>query len=303
MAIAQVKAVINGQTYFLNLNGSTGKYEATITAPSTSSYNNNAGHYYPVEITATDDGGNSSTINDQSPEFGDVLRLVVKEKVPPTINITSPTSGAVLIDSKPQFTAELRDNDSGVNISTLIFKIDNDVIENSNITESAVSGGYNISYMPSVGLGDGEHSVSIQVSDNDGNQSVVASVNFTVDTTPPSLEITSPIEGLITNNPTLTVSGITGDITSNPVAVNIKLNSVDQGEVTVDEEGTFAKQVTLADGSNEILITATDSAGKSSSVTRNVTLDTGAPVFQSVTIEPNPVDAGATYIITVEVTD
>lgn len=32
-----------------------------------------------------------------------------------------------------------------------------------------------------------------------------------------------------------------------------------------------------------------------------VTLDTTAPVIQSVTLTPNPVDAGATYIITVAV--
>lgn len=302
MAIAQVKAVINGQTYFLNFNDSSGKYEATITAPALSSYNN-PGHYYPVSITATDDGGNSTTIDDENPTFGEILRLVVKEKTPPTVTITSPTAGAVLINNKPSFTAQLRDNDSGINISTLIFKIDNEVIENSNIEESSVSGGYDISYTPSIALGDGEHTVSIQVSDNDGNQSQVVSVSYTIDTVPPSLEITSPAEGLMTNNESLTVSGITNDLTSSPVTVTIKLNSVDQGEVIVGGDGSFSKAITLTEGSNVILITATDGAGKSSSVTRNVILDTGAPVFQSVTIEPNPVDAGATYIITVEVTD
>ena len=54
-----------------------------------------------------------------------------------------------------------------------------------------------------------------------------------------------------------------------------------------------------ASGSNTIVVTATDAAGKSSSVTRTVTLDTSVPVVQSASITPNPVDAGATMIISV----
>ena len=48
---------------------------------------------------------------------------------------------------------------------------------------------------------------------------------------------------------------------------------------------------------------ATDSAGKQTTVVRHVKLDTGAPVFQEITITPNPVDAGKTYIISVKVVD
>ena len=124
-----------------------------------------------------------------------------------------------------------------------------------------------------------------------------------VDTVPPSLTVTTPTDELITNTDTLTVSGTTNDATSSPVTVTITLNTVDQGAVTVDGGGAFSKSVTLSEGSNTIVVTATDSAGKASSVTRTVTLDTGAPIFQSVSIAPNPVDAGATYVITVEVTD
>ena len=50
-----------------------------------------------------------------------------------------------------------------------------------------------------------------------------------------------------------------------------------------------------------IVITATDAAGKVSTVTRNVTLDTSVPVVKSATITPNPVDAGATMVIAVEI--
>ena len=83
--------------------------------------------------------------------------------------------------------------------------------------------------------------------------------------------------------------------------IKITLNGADQGDVTVGAGGAFSKAVTLAEGANTIVITATDAAGKVSTVTRNVTLDTSVPVIKSATITPNPVDAGATMVIAVEI--
>ena len=42
-------------------------------------------------------------------------------------------------------------------------------------------------------------------------------------------------------------------------------------------------------------------AGKKTEITRTVTVNTKAPEIRSVTIAPNPADAGETYVITVEV--
>lgn len=79
--------------------------------------------------------------------------------------------------------------------------------------------------------------------------------------------------------------------------------TINSDPVEVGAEGAFSTTITLNSGENTITIIATDFAGKSTTVTRHVTLDTGAPVFQSVTITPNPVDAGKTFVISVEVTD
>ena len=43
--------------------------------------------------------------------------------------------------------------------------------------------------------------------------------------------------------------------------------------------------------------------GKTTTVTRKVTVDTSAPVIKSITLTPNPVDCGKTFIIAVEITD
>lgn len=88
MAVKTVQAIINGQTYNLTLNSSTGKYEATINAPGTTSYHVNSGHYYPVTVRATDDAGNTATANDSDATMGSALRLYVKETVKPTIAVT-----------------------------------------------------------------------------------------------------------------------------------------------------------------------------------------------------------------------
>ena len=71
--------------------------------------------------------------------------------------------------------------------------------------------------------------------------------------------------------------------------------------MTVQANGAFSKSVTLSEGANTIVVTATDAAGKLSTVTRNVTLDTSVPQIVSASVVPNPADAGATVTITVVV--
>lgn len=83
MAVKTVQAVINGVTTTLTYNSTSKKYEATITAPATSSYNNNDGHYFPVTIKATDEAGNVTTKNDTDATLGSSLQLRVKEKTAP----------------------------------------------------------------------------------------------------------------------------------------------------------------------------------------------------------------------------
>jgi hypothetical protein len=95
--------------------------------------------------------------------------------------------------------------------------------------------------------------------------------------------------------------GNTNDASTSPVTVKITLNGTDQGAVTVGGDGTFTKTLTLREGANTIVVTATDSAGKASTVTRTATLDTSLPAIKSATITPNPVDAGASMVISVVV--
>lgn len=305
MAVNAVQAIINGQTYNLTYNGSSGKYEATIQAPSTSSYNQ-SGHYYNVTVKATDTAGNLTQRDATDATLGASLKLTVKEKVVPTIAITSPGAGAKLVTNAPTITFQLRDADSGINLSTLALKTDGgSSVGNAaaGMTCAAVAGGYDCTYVVQSALTDGSHTVTINVSDYDGNASTQASVTFTVDTVAPTLNVTAPAAGHVTNTANQNVVGTTSDATSSPVTVTVKLNGVDQGTVTVDGSGNFSKTITLASGSNTIIVRSTDAAGKYTEVTRTVTLDTTPPTISAVTLTPNPVDAGLTFIIAVTVTD
>lgn len=301
MAISQVRAKVNGTWYTLTYNSSTGKYEATITAPGATSYHQSGG-YYNVEVEATNTAGTKGTA-DGSSMTG--LRLVVRERVAPVITILSPSSGAYVSNSQQPviFTVVDESGGSGIDLNTLVVKQDDTDVGSGAIQTQSINNGYSVTYTPASALGDGIHTVTIDVSDHDGNAATQKSTTFTVDTVPPTLNITSPTDGLITAISALNVTGTTNDATSSPVTVTIKLNGVDQGSVTVGPDGTFSKSITLADGSNTIEVTATDAAGKSSSVARTVTLDSSIPRVVSAAITPNPVDAGATMIISVEITE
>ena len=299
MAIKTVKATINGQTYDLTLNSASGKWEATITAPGKTSYNL-AGGYYNVSVEATNEAGTKGSADASTV---DGLKLVVKETVAPVITIVSPTAGAYVANSKQPVVFNITDETggSGVDISTLVVKQDDTAVASANITHTAISNGYSVTYTPSAALSDGSHTVTINCKDHDGNAAAEKSTTYTVDTVPPTLNVTSPADGLITAASSVTVAGTTNDATSSPVVITISLNGTDQGTVAVGTGGTFSKVVALKEGSNTIIVKAKDAAGKESSVTRTVMLDTSVPKIKAATITPNPVDTGKTMVISVTI--
>ena len=283
MAIKSVQAIVNGVTTTLTYDSKSKTYKATLTAPAKSSYNQ-SGHYYGVQIIAKDEAGNTTTVNQSDATLGSKLRLTVKEKTAPVITISSPTASQLLTSNQPTILFTVTDDDSGVNPDTIKLLIDGSEI--SGITKTKTTSGYSCSYKPSTALSDGSHTVVVKASDYDGNAATQKSVSFKIDTVPPELSVTSPVNKLVTNKTTVTVAGTTNDATSSPVTLTINGSAV-----TVYDDGTFSKDITLKDGSNTI------------TVTRTVTLDTKAPVISDVSLAPNPADVGATYVISVSVTD
>lgn len=300
MAISTVKIKIAGTEYSLVYNGTSKKWEKSINAPGSTSWGQPGG-VYACEVTATNSAGTSTTVTTSTPTIGNNLKLRVKETVKPVINITSPASGAYVTNNKQPIVFTIIDESggSGINVSSLVVKVDGGTV--SGTVTTAITNGYSCTYTPTSALADGSHVVTVNVSDNDGNTATQKSVTYTVDTVPPTLNITSPAENAILASTTVTVSGSTNDNTSSPVSITIKVNGGAAQSATVAGDGTFSKSVVCAEGANTIVITATDGAGKASTVTRYITVDTSVPSITNVSITPNPANTGETMLVAVTV--
>lgn len=299
MSVQSVTFTVNGQTITLtNSEGNT--WTGNCVAPSTTSWSL-ADHAYPCSITATDDAGNSTTKDATDATLGASLKLRVLEKVAPTVTIVYPAAGAyVTASGRPTFEWTLSDADSGVDESSVYITLDGDKITSGiTITTDQQTGVKTCQYTPAAELAEGSHTYTVGCSDNDGNDGVSASTTFTVDTIRPTLNVSAPVDNLITNLSNVTIEGTTDDATTKPVTVTVNSESV-----TVDPStGAFSKTMSLSEGSNIFTIVATDTAGNTTTVTRTVIRNTVAPTIVSVTLVPNPADAGATFIVTAVVTD
>lgn len=315
MAIKTIIATVQGQDVELTYNEATGYYEGTGKAGNDSSFPQSGG-YFPASIKATDDTDLSATVDSTHSTFGSNLRLFVAEKHKPIITILTPASGGYITENvKPEIKFQVLDNTvqtsgySGVNKDSIILKIDGVAVSGIEFedTESGSIG----TYTPATALSNGDHTITVDGADNDGNAAETATITFEIDNQAPSLELYAPTDGSATSNSKITVSGKTED-SNRPITVNITLNGVDQGEVTVAEDGTFSKDIDLSvQGDNVIKVSATDSVGnKSTEVTRTVRYNTTAPVFEEVAIiyndaqvsADNKVLAGGQYTIRCKVT-
>jgi flagellin-like hook-associated protein FlgL len=123
-----------------------------------------------------------------------------------------------------------------------------------------------------------EHTSSPQIAvDGSGNAVVVwmqgsllgsydawANTYSAPDVTAPSLELSSPSDGMTTEASVVTVSG-----TTEPGAILV-VNGV---TAAVGDDGSFSCEIALVEGDNTITVTATDASGNSATVSREVTYD------------------------------
>lgn len=309
--IVSVKAEVNGTTFDLTEPSSGNVWSKSFSAPSQTSGSNNSGQgpgvganaqglgYYPVKITVTDDYGNVTVINTSTATLGDSLKLKVLEKTAPVASITYPAQGASITSGKPTIRFTITDSGSGVKPDSCYVVVDSGTPVKVDVTVSGAEA--TGSYVPATALSDGQHTIKVYGSDYDGNKSNEATATFKVDTTPPVLNVTAPADGAKFNVSAVNVVGTTNDALSSPVTIKITLNGADQGTVSVASNGAFSKGVTLAKGSNAIVVTATDASGLTSSVTRTVYFSDTAPVVKTITLVPNPADAGASVVISVTV--
>lgn len=300
-AIREAYIMFNGQKVVAQYDSESQTWSATTNAPANSSWSQ-PNHIYPVEIHAVDAANNEATMTSEDPTYGNQLKIRVLEKTKPTATIVSPTQSSVLGSKEVDIVLEMVDaGGSGLNETTVVFTV-NSQDHKSDLSFTDHEGKRRATYH-ATGLTDGENTITFQVADNDGNVSQLASTTFIVSTAAPSLNVTTPTEGLITNSVRLTVSGSTAPGSEAVTIASVKVNNQ---SVNLTGEGTtktFSHEITLVEGENTITIVASDSIGKVTTVTRHVTLDTKAPIITDVHAEAVTVDAGGQVKITFKVTD
>lgn len=297
--ITESWAEYKGSRYNAVYNDDTGLWDVDIPAGAESSYNQ-PNHTYPITLHAKDAAGNETVMQATDPTYGDELNIRVLEKTKPTATITYPTEGSVLGSATQDIKLELQDaGGSGLNMASVIFKVNN--VQVSSGLSWSDSGNKKICTYHATNLSDGQNSVSLQVSDNDGNVSDVDTVSFVISTKAPTLNLTSPIEGLLTNSNKVTVSGVAAPGSDAVTIAEVKINDE---TVSVGEGGAFSKELTgLPDGDNTITVVAKDSLGRTTTVTRHITVDTQAPVISDVEAEATTVNANGTIRISFRVVD
>ena len=253
MALTQVRAQVDGVWYALTYDAAQRCYVAEIPAGETSA--DQPGGWYNVTVEVTDDAGQTATLDGHDIPG---LQLVVKDLTAPVVTLVSPPEGYVTT-ATPEIVVDLTDDSSGVDLSTLAVTADGEPLTAS--TE-AITGGYRATITPT--WADGIHTVSVSVSDLDGNAGALELL-YTVDTTPPVLAVWD--HRLVVDEAEVLIRGYAAD--SAGAAVTASAGGW-TGETAPASDGSWRLAVPLSVGVNTITVTATDGAGLTSTWTGTV---------------------------------
>ena len=300
MAVKTAYVMLNGVKMVATYDEDTKLWTAEGNAPANSSWSQPE-HVYKMEIHAEDEVGNEAIMTADDETYGEQLKIRVLEKTKPVAKILYPTEGSVLGTTSQNIVMELKDEgESGLNMESVVFKLNNTQIQEGLTWQDGEDGKKTCTYQ-ATNLTDGANKVELSVLDNDGNDATPAVVNFVVSTSAPTLNVTTPVDNLLTSQTKVTVSGKAAAGSDNVTLAEVTINGE---KVEVDEGGNFSKEVTgLTEGRNTITVIAKDNLGKTTTVTRTVIVDTKEPIISEVTAEATTVDAGGRVRITFKVVD
>ena len=195
----------------------------------------------------------------ESPSKQDILTSFLKVEVvakgcdfvPPVVNNSSPADGAFLNTATPAISARYADDaeGSGLDLSTAAISLDA-----RDITSDASVSGTGISYRPrpDSGLSEGEHRVVVIVADFGSNRASL-SWQFTTDTIPPEVNITSHDNDVYLSAQVTDVAGTVNE--------PVRSVTVNGRPAEITDGGYLLAGLELEEGANTITVEATDRAG------------------------------------------
>lgn len=177
----------------------------------------------------------------------------------PTVAISSPANGSYVTTSAPVviWTASA----PGSALQSVLLALDGGAP--TNVTS--------VSSYALAGVSDGPHVVQVSATDVSG-LTVSQSVDFTVDTLPPTVTILAPPNNAVVNTTGLLVTWNAADATSGVAEVLFQL---DQGPSAVAQEESYSV-VGLAPGTHKVSVTVVDNAGLAATAAVSFTVPVSA---------------------------
>ncbi|MCL6331572.1 Ig-like domain-containing protein [Pectobacterium carotovorum subsp. carotovorum] len=282
---ASMTVTLGGQSLVVQITG--GVWTAELTPTQLSQL---ADGTHNIVITATDDAGNSATLNSQA---------ILAVQAAPTVSITTFAGLDGLNYTESRATQAVSGTSTGLEVGQNVTVRLNGV----DYTTKVLTGGtWSVNIPPSAlqVLPNTSHTLSVSAQDKAGNPTDPSSVNFNVNLTPPPTVMT--IDPISTDN-IINASEIGGNITisgrsigpaSSMTAVQISVNGVllqpnpitdinGNWSITIPALPTFSSQ-------GEVFITATS---LDATLTTIVTVDTIAPTLDIVSFASDNVLNGA----------
>ena len=232
-----------------------------------------------ITVVATDVAGNTGT-NENTVTIN--LDITI-----PTIANLLPENGSIINDNTPEISADLGDNNSGIDANTIVITIDTIEIT-TGYTYDSTSGV--VSYT-STTLGDSQYTVTIDVDDEAGNLATQVTTTFTVDTSLPvgTVGVGTPIifDGDLVQEVTVTYNE-SMDLASTPtIAFGETV-----GTITGDGDGSWTgdtvwtESFTITDANEEttgVIVSSLDAKDIAGNVEE---INTTAPTFDIDTKNP-----------------
>jgi hypothetical protein len=250
---------------------------------------------HTLKATAKDANGNVGTSTSVS-----VTVENSTDTTPPTVSITSPANGAT-VTGTITVAANASDN---VAVASVQFRVDG-----ANVGTADTTAPYSFS-LNTATLSNGSHSLTAVAKDTSGNTAtstaVAITVNNAVDTTPPTVSITSPANGATVSG-TITVSANASDNVA-VASVQFRVDGANVGTADTAAPYSFSlNTATLSNGSHSLTAVAKDTSGNTATstavaITVNNAADTTPPTV-SITSPANGATVGGTITITASASD
>jgi parallel beta-helix repeat protein len=202
----------------------------------------------------------------------DTLVPIITNLQPPDLSTTN--------DSTPTLSADYSDL-SGIDVSSVVLEIDG-----VNVTLSATVMAIGVSYIPSVPLSDGVHTVYLEVKDNAGNLATTT-WSFTVDTTPPIIINLQPPDTSTTNDSTPTISADYTDSSGiNASSVLLEVDGIDVTSSAMVAAGgvIYIPGVALSEGLHSVYLEVRDNVDNLATTIWTFSVDSNPPTI--VNLQP-----------------